>query len=83
MKTKKIWATLAVSDLERTTTIYTQLGFKTNNSNGSYAQELTSFSFGENDSIVNFFLKDGLQKKGQSELIDLKNGNEIILRLSA
>ena len=34
------------------------LGFKANDSRGSQDQELTSFSFGENDFVVNFFLKD-------------------------
>lgn len=30
MKPKMIWANLAVSDLERTTKFYTELGFKSN-----------------------------------------------------
>jgi len=79
MKTKQIWANLGTSDLERTTKFYTELGFK---SNGSQAQELTSFSFGENNFIVNFFLKDILQENTHTEISDLKNGNEIILSLS-
>ena len=80
MKTKQIWANLAVTDLERTTKFYTELGFKFN---GSQAQELTSFSFGENVFIINFFLKDILRKSTHTEITDLKNGNEIIFSLSA
>lgn len=83
MKTRQIWANLAISDLERTTKFYTDLGFKVNNSNNSQAQELTSISFGENDFIINFFLKDFLQKNTQSNFADLKNGVEIIFSLSA
>jgi predicted lactoylglutathione lyase len=83
MKIKKIWANLATNDLQRTTGFYTALGFKANNTNGSRSQELTSFSFGENDFIVNFFQKDILQKNTQTEISDLKNGNEIIFSLSA
>jgi hypothetical protein len=81
MKTKQIWANLATSNLERTTKFYTELGFKANNSNGS--RELTSISFGENNFIINFFLKDILQSNTHSAIADLKNGNEIIFSLSA
>ena len=83
MKTKQIWANLATSNLEQTTKFYTELGFRVNSSNSSQAQGLTSVSFGENDFIVNFFLKDILQKNTHSKITDLKNGNEIIIRLSA
>ncbi|MCE3227806.1 MAG: glyoxalase [Bacteroidetes bacterium] len=83
MKTKQIWANLATNDPERTTKFYTALGFKANNSNNSQTHELTSFFFGENNFIINFFLKDIFQKNTQSEIADLKNGNEVILSLSA
>ncbi len=83
MKTKHIWANLAINDLERTTKFYTDLGFKVNNSNNSQAQELTSISFGENNFIINFFLKEFLQKNTQSNFSDPKNGIEIIFSLSA
>jgi predicted lactoylglutathione lyase len=79
MKAKQIWANLATNDLERTTKFYTELGFKTN---GSQTQELTSISFGENNFIINFFLKDILRNNTHSEISDLKNGNEIIFSLS-
>jgi uncharacterized protein len=83
MKTKQIWANLAANDLQRSTKFYTELGFKTNGSDSSQAQELVSFSFGENNFIINFFLKDILRDNTHSEITDLKNGNEIIFSLSA
>jgi hypothetical protein len=83
MKTKHIWANLATTDLERTTKFYKELGFKANNFGSSQAQELTSFSFGQNDFIVNFFLKDILRNNTHTEITDLKSGNEIIFSLSA
>jgi predicted lactoylglutathione lyase len=79
MKPKKIWSNLAVSDLERTTKFYTQLGFKPNGKSG----ELTSFLFGENDFVIHFFLKDILKAGIKGELADLQQGNEIIFTLSA
>lgn len=81
MKTKQIWANLAVQDLERTTQFYTALGFKCNNNMNS--MELTSFSFGENHFIINFFLKDVIEKNTKVSFSDLKNENEIIFSLSA
>ncbi|MCS3529158.1 VOC family protein [Chryseobacterium sp. JUb7] len=81
MKTKQIWANLAVQDLERTTQFYTALGFKCNNNMNS--TELTSFSFGENNFIINFFLKDVIEKNTKVSFSDLKNENEIIFSLSA
>ena len=56
MHPKKIWANLAVSDLDRTTRFYTSLGFKHN----GMAKELTSFLFGNNDFVIHFFIKDHL-----------------------
>jgi predicted lactoylglutathione lyase len=81
MKTKQIWANLAVADLERTTKFYEELGFKSNNSVKS--DELISFSFGENSFIINFFLKDILEANTKIKFSDLKTGNEIIFSLSA
>lgn len=79
MKPKKIWANLAVSDLDRTTKFYTELGFK---SNGS-SKELTSFFFGEENFIMHFFLKEVLKKNIPGEWVDPQKGNEIIFTLSA
>ena len=79
MKPKKIWANLAVSDLERTTKFYSELGFK---SNGS-SKELTSFFVGDDDFVMHFFLKDILKANIKGELIDSKDGNEVVFTLSA
>lgn len=79
MNTKQIWANLAVSDLDRTTKFYTELGFR---SNGA-SKELTSFFFGENNFVIHFFKKDVLQDAIKGELTDLRKGNEIIFTLSA
>ena len=53
MNPKKIWANLAVSDLDRTTKFYFELGFK---SNGS-SKELTSFFVGDDDFVIHFFYR--------------------------
>lgn len=79
MKPKKIWANLAVSDLERTTKFYTELGFKPNGK----SKELTSFLIGEDDFVVQFFLKEVLTSNINGELADPKKGNEVIFTLSA
>ncbi|MFT3822601.1 MAG: VOC family protein [Chitinophagaceae bacterium] len=80
MKTKKIWANFGVEDLERTTQFYKQLGFK---QNGVSNNQLTSFFFGEENFIIHFFLKEALEPGMKGQLIDTKNGNEIIFTLSA
>jgi uncharacterized protein len=79
MNPKMIWANLAVSDLERTTKFYTDLGFKLNGS----SKELTSFLFGKNNFVMHFFIKDKLRTEIKGELADLTQGNEIIFTLSA
>src|SRR5688572_18863698 len=80
MKTKKIWSNLAVSDLERTTKFYTELGFKPN---GSPTEEITSFLVGDDKFVMHFFIKDKLRTGLKGELADLTQGNEIIFTLSA
>lgn len=79
MKTKQIWANLAVSNLDRTTKFYTGLGFKPNGA----SNELTSFTVGEDDFIIHFFIKDKLKTALKGELADLQHGNEIIFTLAA
>ena len=79
MKPKKIWSNLAVSDLERTTKFYTELGFK---SNGA-SKELTSFLVGEDDFIMHFFLKEILNDAMKGEITDSQKSNEVIFTLSA
>lgn len=79
MKPKKIWSNLAVSDLERTTKFYTELGFK---SNGN-SKELTSFFVGEDDFVMHFFLKDILKISIKGEIANSQNVNEVLFTLSA
>jgi predicted lactoylglutathione lyase len=79
MKTQKIWANLAVDDLDRTTRFYTQLGFKPHGA----SKDLTSFFVGEDDFIIHFFLKAVLKANVPGELADLQNGNEVVFTLSA
>ncbi len=82
MTPKKIWANFAVSDLERTTKFYTELGFKPNGIHSS-TRELTSFLFGEDDFVIHFFLKDILKTSIKGEIADSQKTNEIIFTLSA
>ncbi len=75
MNPKKIWSNLAVSDLDRTTKFYTELGFKPNGS----SKELTSFLFGENNFVMHFFLKDILKISINGEIANSHQINEILL----
>lgn len=79
MNPKKIWANLAVTDLERTTTFYTKIGFKPNDSN----DELTSFMVGADNFIMHFFLKDILQTNIKDLISDAHQSSEIIFTISA
>ncbi|EJL65593.1 VOC family protein [Flavobacterium sp. CF136] len=79
MNPKMIWSNLAVSDLERTTKFYTELGFKPNGK----SNELTSFLIGKNDFVMHFFLKDILKTSIKGEIIDSQVSNEVIYTLSA
>ncbi|KIC63038.1 VOC family protein [Chryseobacterium taiwanense] len=81
MKTKQIWANLPITDLERTKKFYEELGFTLNNSVKPH--ELISFSFGENNFIINFFLKDILETNTKMKFSGVKEENEIIFSLSA
>lgn len=79
MKTKKIWANVAVEDLDRTTAFYKALGFKHNGAD----KNLTSFFFGDDSFIIHFFLRDVLEPAMKGDMADLRAGNEIIFTLSA
>ena len=79
MKTKQIWANLAVSDLERTTKFYTEVGFKPNGS----SNELSSFTVVEDHFVIHFFIKDKLKTALKGELADLQHGNEVVFTLAA
>ena len=80
MKTKKIWSNLAVSDLDRTTKFYTEIGFKPN---GSPTNELTSFLVGEDNFVMHFFLKDFFKEGLKGELADSQKVSEVLFTLSA
>lgn len=79
MKPKKIWANLGVTDLDKTSRFYTELGFKSNGEN----DELTSFFVGEDDFVVHFFLKEVLETNGNVKIIDSQTANEVMFTLSA
>ena len=79
MNPKMIWSNLAVSDLDRTTKFYTELGFKPNGK----SDELTSFLIGKNDFVMHFFLKDILKTNIKGEITDSQISNEVIFTLSA
>lgn len=79
MNPKMIWSNLAVSNLERTTKFYTELGFR---SNGS-SKELTSFVIGEKNFVMHFFLKDILENNTKVEIADSQNASEVVFTLSA
>lgn len=74
-----IWSNLAVSNLERTTKFYTELGFKPNGK----SKELTSFFVGEDDFVMHFFLKGILKTSIKGEITDSQNANEVLFTLSA
>lgn len=80
MNPKMIWANLAVSNLERTTKFYTELGFKPN---GQPSNEITSFVVGSHNFAINFIIGHKLRAEIKGELADLKQGNEVIFTLYA
>ena len=79
MNPKKIWSNLAVSDLDRTTKFYSELGFKFNGS----SKDLTSFFMGEDNFVMHFFLKDILKTNIKGEITDSQSSNEVVFTLSA
>jgi predicted lactoylglutathione lyase len=81
MKTKMIWANLAIKDITRTTKFYTDLGFKPNTLNND--PELASFLVGEDEFVIHFFLEDRFKSGLLGEISDTKKGNEILFSLSA
>ncbi|OSZ79722.1 glyoxalase [Chitinophagaceae bacterium IBVUCB2] len=79
MNPKKIWSNFAVADLERTTTFYTALGFRSNGRN----KDLTSFFVSDDNFIMHFFLKDVLLPNFKGEIADSQKVNEVLFTLSA
>jgi hypothetical protein len=80
MDPKMIWSNMAVSDLERTTKFYTQLGFRPN---GPHNKELTSFLVGQDNFVMHFFLKDILKANVKGDISDSHKANEVVFTLSA
>ena len=81
MKTRKIWANLAVKDLSRTREFYNSLGFKPNGMNES--QELVSFFFGDDNFIMHFFTEEKFKLDLKGLVPDPKQSNEVVFSLSA
>ena len=81
MKTKQIWANLAVSDLRRTDKFYSDLGFKRNGKNES--NELVSFFFADNQFIIHFFEKSKLETATGMTIADVRDTYEVMFSLSA
>lgn len=80
MNPRMIWANLAVSDLDRTTRFYSELGFRPN---GAGSNELTSFFFGESSFVIHFFLKDVLRANLKIDIADSQRAAEVVFTLSA
>ena len=83
MKTKQVWANLAVKNVEQTRKFYSDLGFKANE--GRQSAELASFLVGEANFVLHFFAEDSsqFQKSINGKIADLKQGNEVMFTLSA
>ncbi|WJS93682.1 VOC family protein [Flavobacterium johnsoniae] len=80
MKTKMIWANLAVQSIQKTIEFYSGLGFS---QNGKETDELVSFSIAENNFIINFFIAKRLEKAIKGKLTNALNENEVVFSLSA
>lgn len=79
MNPKMIWSNLTVSDLDRTTKFYTELGFKSN----GRSNDLTSFFVGEKNFVMHFFLADCMRANVEIEISDAHIANEVMFTLSA
>jgi predicted lactoylglutathione lyase len=82
MRPKKIWGNFAVKDVNITRNFYETLGFKPNKGYDR-SPELTSFLFGDDEFVINFFLNESLKESIKGDLADLSKGNEIIFTLWA
>ncbi|RZJ65808.1 MAG: glyoxalase [Flavobacterium sp.] len=81
MKPKMIWANLAIKDIDRTTKFYTDLGFEFQGK--QTAGGLTSFYFGKDNFVINFFLNDKFENNNHIKAVDASKENEILFSLSA
>src|ERR1700744_1683502 len=82
MRPTKIWANLAVKDVDHTRNFYNSLGFKSNEGNNR-TNQLTSFLIGDYDFVVHFFAHDPFKDATKGEVADLTHGNEMIFTLWA
>lgn len=82
MRPTKIWANLAVKDVENTRKFYTALGFKSNEGRNK-SKELTSFLIGNDDFVVHFFAHSPFRESTRGEVSDLAMGNELMFTLWA
>jgi predicted lactoylglutathione lyase len=79
MNPKKIWEILAVTDLERTTKFYSEIGFKFKGK----SEDLVSFLVGENDFVIHFFLKEKIEANTKIKFSNTMENSEIMFTLSA
>lgn len=82
MNPTKIWANLAVNNLETTTTFYNAIGFRPNGRHAT-THDLTSFVVGKDDFVINFFLKDVLESNMKIKITDAESAIEVMFTLSA
>lgn len=82
MRPTKIWANLAVKDVDNTRNFYTSSGFKSNEGHNK-AKELCSFLIGDDDFVVHFFANDSFKSSTKGEIADLAHGNEVMFTLWA
>ena len=75
MKPEKIWANLAVNDIQRTRSFYLKLGFRLN---GSPTKELVSFLVGDADFVIHFFEKERFKSSLEGEISDLKQITSLV-----
>jgi predicted lactoylglutathione lyase len=82
MRPTKIWANLAVKDVEKTRSFYTALGFKSNEGHNK-TNDLTSFLVGDDDFVVHFFSHDHFKDPASTGTADLAGSNEVMFTLWA
>jgi predicted lactoylglutathione lyase len=79
MNPKKIWGNFAVTDLEKTTKFYSEIGFKFKGK----SEDLVSFLVGENDFVIHFFLKEKIEANTKIKFSNTMESSEIMFTLSA
>ncbi len=81
METKMIWANLASRNLELTRKFYNSLGFRSNDNMSS--SELGSFTFANNNFIINFFTPIRVIDDGNGAIGKWENQSEVLFSLQA